>query len=302
MAMQRSQFPKSLQEGLNAIFGLNYRKFPEEWRKVFDLKTSTKAFEEQTLRAGFGAAPIKAEGAAIAEDAGAESWTARYTHSTVAMKFALTKEALEDNLYESLGAQYAAELARALQETKELLAANVLNNATSATHLGGDGVALLSTAHPLWGGGTFSNKLAVDADLSESSLEDLLVQISNAVNERNLPIPINPTRLIIGTGNIFTATRLLRSMQRTGTPDNDINALKSLGIFSEDPHVMRRLTDTDAWYIKTDAPLGLQLFERVKTQKSTYDDEVTGNYIMSARTRFSVGWTDPRGVYGSVGA
>lgn len=302
MAMQRSHFPKSLQEGLNAIFGLNYRKFPEEWRKVFDAKTSRKAFEEQVLRSGLGAAPIKSEGAAIDEDSGAEAWTARYTHVTVEMRFALTQEALEDNLYDALGAQYAGELARAILESKELISANVLNNGFSASYPIGDTKAMLATDHPLYGGGTFSNKLAVAANLSESALEDILTQIANAVNERSLPIPINPVRLIIGTGNIFTATRILRSMQRVGTPDNDINAIKSLGIFSEDPHVLRRLTNTNAWFVKTDAPLGLQMFERIKLEKRTFEEEVTGNYVMSARSRFSPGITDPRGIYGSEGA
>lgn len=303
MAMQRTNFPKELQEGLNAVFGMNYKKFPEEWRKVFDLKSSGKAFEEQTLRAGFGAAPIVAEGAATPEDEGAESWTARYTHVKVAMQFALTEEAREDGLYDDLGTAYAAELARAVQETKEVLCANVLNNGFDTNFPIGDGAAMMSAAHPLYEGANQSNILATPANLSESSLEDLLVQISNAVNDRGLPVPINPVRLIIGTGNIFNATRLLRSMQRTSTPDNDINAVKSLGIFSEDPHVVRRLTNAAAWFIKTDAMYGLQLFQHKSgVKRKTWEDETTGNYIMRVRERYVPGVTDWRGIYGSSGS
>lgn len=300
MAMQRASFPKSLEEGLNAVWMASEQLYPLDWPKIFEAKTSNKAFEEQVLRAGFGVAPIKSEGAAIAEDAGGEFWTSRFTHVTVALKFALTQEALEDNLYKDLGATYTQELMRAMRETEEIIAANVLNNATSTTM--GDGTYLLSTAHPLWGGGTYSNKLATPADLSESALEDLLIQIRNAVNDRNLPIALNPTKLIHGNANVFNAIRILRSVQRVGTTDNDINAIKQLGIFNSDPVTIRRMTDTDMWFIQTDAPMGLQFFTRKALEKGGQEDFNTGNFEYKARKRFSAGATNPRCVFGSEGA
>lgn len=300
MPMQRAQFPKSLEPGLNAVWMASERDFPEEWPSIFERKTSNKAFEEQVLRAGFGVAPIKSEGTAIAEDEGGEGWTQRYLNVTVALKFALTQEALEDNLYKDLGAQYTRELQRALKETKEIMAANVFNNAFSVNQ--GDGTTLLSAAHPLWGGGTSSNKLGTPADFAESSLEDVLIQVRNCVNDRNLPTAVNPKKLIVGNSNYFQAVRLLRSMQRLGTPNNDINAIKSLGIFGNDPVTLRRLTDLDAWFVQTDAPMGLQLFNRVALQKGGQEDFNTGNYEYKARERYSVGCTNWRALFGSEGA
>lgn len=303
MAMQRVNFPKELQEGLHAVFGMHYNKYPDEWRKVFDVQSTSKAFEEQTLRAGFGAAPIVPEGSATPEDEGAESWTARYTVVKVAMQFALTEEALEDGVYDNLGKAYSAELARAVKETKEILCADELNNGFDPAFPIGDGAAMMSAAHPLYDGPNQSNILAIPANLSESSLEDILIQINDTVNDRGLPVSINPVRLIIGTGNIFNATRILRSMQRVGTSDNDTNAIKALGIFQEDPHVMRRLTNTKAWFVKTDAMYGLQLFQHTSgLKRKTWVDETTGNFIMRARERYSPGITDWRGVFGSQGS
>lgn len=300
MPMNRASFPKSLEAGLNAVWMASEKMYPLDWPKIFEEKTSNKAFEEQVLRAGLGVAPIKSEGAAFAEDEGGEFWTARYLHVTVGLMFTLTQEALEDNLYADLGSTYTKELMRAMREAEEIMAANVFNNATS-TNLG-DGVPLLSTSHPLWGGGTYSNKLATAADLSESSLEDSLIQIRNAVNDRGLPIPLNPTAMIHGNSNVFNAVRILRSMQRVGTSDNDINAIKQLGVFQQDPITLRRLTDTDAWFVQTDAMMGMQFFTRKALTKGGEEDFRTGNYCYKARKRFSVGVTNPRAVFGSEGA
>lgn len=302
MAMMRAQFPKSLRPGLNAVFGLTYNQYPQEWAKVFDTKQSRKAYEEQVLRVGFSSAPIKPEGQAFDEDSGAESWTARYVHVTVALKFALTEESLEDNLYEDLGQQYSKALARAMLETKEIVCANVLNNGFSASYLIGDGKALLASDHPLWYGGTLSNILATPADISESALEDLLTQIRTAVDDRGVPIMLKPMRLIIPPQLIYTAQRLLKSTLRTGTPDNDINAINSLGIFGEPAHVITRLTDSNAWFIKTDCDLGLQYFQRTAIQRRQFQDDDNGNYTYVARERFSAGATNPRGIFGSSGA
>lgn len=299
MAMQRASFPRSLEAGLNAVWMASELDYPSEYPQIFEMKTASKAVEEQVLRGGFGAAPIKPEGAAISEDEGIEGWSQRYVMITVALKFALTQEALEDNLYKDLGAQYTKELLRAMMETEEILAANVLNNSVT-TNLG-DGVPLLSTAHPLLFGGTTSNKLATPADFSESSLEDLLIQIRDCVNNRNLPCPINPKKLIVGNANYFQAIRILRSVQRVGTPDNDINAVRAVGLFGNDPVTLRRLTDTDAWYIQTDASMGLQFFTRQALQKGGQEDFNTGNWEYKARKRFACGVSNWRALYGSEG-
>ena len=301
MPMQRANFPKSLEAGLNAVWMSNERNFPEEWPRIFERKKSNKAVEEQVLRAGLGAGQIKSEGATIAEDMGGESWTQRYLNITVALMFSLTQEALEDNLYMDLGRQYMIDLQRAMKETKEIMAANVFNNAFSTSYPIGDGAALLSTSHPLWGGGTSSNKLATPADFSESALEDLLIQIRNCVDDRNLPTPINPKQLVVGNSNYFQAIRILRSMQRVGTTDNDINAIKSVGIFGNDPVVLRRLTDTDAWFVQTDASMGLQYFQRIALQKGGQEDFKTGNWEQKARERWSIGCTNWRALFGSEG-
>lgn len=300
MPMNRASFPRELEQGLNAVWDAGEKEFPTEYTRIYETKTATKAVEEQVLRGGFGAAPIKPEGAAIAEDAGKEGWSNRFVMVTAALKFALTQEALEDNLYTSLGTAYTKELMKAMKETKEIMAANVLNNATS-TNLS-DGVPLLSTAHPLLFGGTTSNKLATPADFSESALEAILIQIRDAVNDRNLPCAINPTKLIVGNSNYFEAIRILRSVQRVGTPDNDVNAVKSVGIFGNEPVTLRRLTDTDAWFVQTDASYGLQLFQRVPLSKGSWEDQNTGNYEYKARERYQVGITNFRAIFGSEGA
>lgn len=300
MPMIRASFPRSLEAGLNAVWEAEERDFPKEYNRIFETKTAQKAVEEQVLRGGFGAAPITPEGSSIAEDAGKEGWSSRFVMFTVALKFALTQEALEDNLYADLGQTYTRALMRAMAETKEILCANVLNNATS-TNLS-DGVPLLSTAHPMLFGGTTSNKLATPADFSESSLEDLLIQIRNCPNDRNQPCAINPTKLIVGNANYFEAIRILRSVQRTGTPDNDINAVKSVGIFGNEPVTLRRLTDTDAWFVQTDASFGLQLLQRKALSKGSWEDQNTGNMEYKARERYAVGLTNWRNIWGSEGA
>jgi hypothetical protein len=300
--MNRASFPKDLEEGLNAHFGLEYREHPAEYTGVFDTSTSSKAFEEDVLMSGFGPAPIKGEGEAFSEDEARQGWTARYNHTTVGMKFAITQEAVEDNLYHQLGARYARALARSMRETKEVIAANILNRAFSGSYLGGDGKALLATDHPLLFGGTLSNKLATAADLSESSLEDLAIMIRTLVDDRSLPMAAKATRLIIPPQLMFEAARLVRSTYRPATGDNDINAIRSLGILGEDPHVVTRLTDTDAFFIKTDVMDGLKHFQRVNLQRGQEDDFNTGNAMYKARERYSFGWSDPRGLVGSEGA
>lgn len=302
MAMNRASFPKDLEEGLNAHFGMEYREFPEEYSKVFDTFSSDKAWEEDVLMSGFGPAPIKGEGEAFAEDEARQGWTARYNHVTVGMKFAITQEALEDNLYMQIGAKYARALARSVKETVEVMSANILNRAFSSSYLGGDGKELLATDHPLLYGGTFSNELATPADLSESALEDIFIQIRTAVDDRNLPIALKPKRLIIPPQLVYEAARLLRSVQRPGTGDNDINAIKALGVIGEDVQVVTRLTDTDAWFVKTDAMDGLKFFDRVGLQRGMDEDFNTGNAVYKVRRRFSVGWSDPRSLFGSAGA
>lgn len=302
MAMNRASFPKDLEEGLNAHFGQEYREYPEEYTGVFDTFTSTKAWEEDVLMTGFGPAPIKGEGEAFQEDEARQGWTARYNHITVGMKFSMTQEALEDNLYFQLGSRYARALARAMRETKEVLGANVLNRGFSGSYLGGDGKALLATDHPLLYGGTFSNKLAVAADISESSLEDAAIMVRTLVDDRGLPIAAKAKRLIIPPQLMFETTRLLRSTHRTGTGDNDINAIQSMGILGGEPQIVTRLTDPDAWFIKTDVMDGLKYFSRVGLQRGTEEDFSTGNMMYKARERYSFGWSDPRGIVGSEGA
>ena len=302
MAMNRASFPKDLEEGLNAHFGLEYREYPDEYTKVFDTFTSNKAFEEDVLTAGFGPAPIKAEGAAFAEDDARQGWSARYNHVTIGLKFAITQEALEDNLYMQLGARYARALARAIKETVEVMAANVLNRSTDSSYTGGDGKVLLATDHPLLGGGSGSNKLSVAADLSESALEDIFIQIRTAVDDRGLPIALKPKRLVIPPHLTYVAARLLRSIQRPGTNENDINAIRALGVIGEDVQVVTRLTDADRWFVKTDAMDGLKYFERVGLQRGMDEDFNTGNAVYKARRRCSFGWSDWRAVYGSEGA
>lgn len=300
--MNRSTFPADLQEGLNAHFGMAYKELPEEWRSVFNVETSKKAFEEDVLTIGLGIAPVKGEGESVAYDAGGQGWTARYTHETIALAFAITEEAIEDNLYETLGPKYARSLARSLKQTKEIKAAAVFNNGFDSNFVGGDGVALFSASHPLHAGGTASNLLSTPADLSESSLEDLLIQIRKAKDDRNIPIALNVKNLVVPPELQYAAVRLLRTPSRTGTADNDVNAIKSLGIFASDPVVLTRLTDADAWFVTTDCPDGLKLMQRTSVQRGMETDFNSGNARYKVRERYSIGFTDWRAVYGSAGS
>lgn len=302
MALNRADFRKQLQEGLNTVFGMAYKSYAEEWRGIFKIETSRKAFEEDVLMAGFGAAPVKGEGAGIEYDEGAESYVARYNHETIALAFAITEEAEEDGLYGALGAKYAKALARSLQHTKEVKGANILNNGFSASFLGGDGVSLFSTAHPLWGGGTQSNKLATPADLSEAAIEEAMIQIADWVDERGIPIAVMAECLVIPTDLMFIAERILKSSGRPGTADNDLNALKSKGAFPKGVKINHRLTDPDAWFIITDCPDGLKHFVRKKVSRGVEGDFETGNMRYKARERYSFGWSDYRGGFASEGA
>ena len=302
MAMNRAQFRKELQLGLNATFGLAYKEHPEEWKDIFDIETSQKAYEEDVLMVGFGAAQVKSEGGGIAYDSGYEGWVSRYHHFTIALAFAITKEAEEDGLYGSLGKKYSRALARSMQYTKEIYGANVLNNGFSSSFVGGDGVALFSTAHPLAGGGTFANKLSIDADLSETSLEDSLIAIDGFVDDRGIPIKATAKKLIIPRQLRYTAIRLMESMGRTGTPDNDINALKKDGALPGGFAVNHYLTDPDQFTIKTDVTDGLKHFSRKSIERGLEGDFETDNMRYKARERYSFGWTDPRGAFASQGA
>lgn len=300
--MNRATFAKDLEEGLNAHFGMEYNQHPDEYRGCFETENSQRAFEEDVLEVGFGAAQEKAEGGQVAYDEGGQGWTARYTHKTIALAFSITEEAIEDNRYQRLGPKYARALARAMKHAKEIYAAAIFNNATSASHLGGDGVALLSTSHPLWGGGTFSNTLATPADLSESSLEDILIQIRKAVDDRNVPLAMRARKLVIPPDLMFVAERILKTRNRPGTADNDINAIRSLNMIGSMPEVVTRISDADSWFVGTDCPDGLKYMNRISLQRKMEGEFETGNLRYKTRERYSFGWTDPRGVYGSMGA
>tara|TARA_R110002124_G_scaffold261764_1_gene427694 strand:+ start:3693 stop:4592 length:900 start_codon:yes stop_codon:yes gene_type:complete len=299
MAMNRAAFAKMLEPGLNTLFGLEYSQYPAEYTAVFESNTSQKAFEEDVLLAGFGNAPTKSEGSAVSYDAASQQWTARYQHETVALAFSITEEAEEDGQYGSIASRYTKALARSMASTKELKAANVLNLATSTT--GGDGVSLLNTAHPTQHGNQ-SNTLATAADLSETSLESVLIQISDMKDDRGLRIAAMGTQLVIPTSYVFAAERLLESQLRTGTADNDINAIKSGGYLPKGSHVMRRLTDNDQWFVTTDVPDGLKMFQRSPMKKGMEGDFETGNVRYKVRERYSFGFTDWRGIFGSEGA
>ena len=302
MAMNRAQFAKMLEPGLNTLFGLEYDSYPAEYEAVFESNTSQKAFEEDVLLTGFAAAPTKDEGAAITYDTASQQWTARYQHETIALAFSITEEAEEDGQYGSIASRYTKALARSMSSTKEIKAANVLNNATSAgVYAGGDGVALLSTSHPTTNGNQ-SNTLSTAADLSETSLESILIQIADMKDDRGLRIAAQGTMLVIPTAYTFTAERLLESQLRTGTADNDINAIRSGGYLPQGYHVMRRLTDSDAFFVTTDVPDGLKMFQRSPMKKGMEGDFETGNVRYKVRERYSFGFTDWRGIFGTEGA
>lgn len=302
MAISRAQLLKELLPGLNALFGLEYAKYGEEHKEIFETETSERSFEEETKLSGFTAAPVKNEGAAIAYDNGQEAWTARYNHETIAQGFSLTEEAIEDNLYDSLSGRYTKALARSMAYTKQVKAANILNNGFTSGYNGGDGVTLFSTAHPLVSGGTNSNRPSTNADLNETSLENAVIQIAGWTDERGLLIAAKPVKLVVPPALMFVATRLLETELRVGTADNDINAIKNNGSIPGGYTVNHYLTDTNGWYLTTDVPNGMKHFVRVPLQNSMDGDFDTGNVRYKSRERYSFGWSDPLGMFGSPGA
>jgi hypothetical protein len=302
MAVSRAQLLKELLPGLNGLFGLEYARYDAEHKEIYVTETSERSFEEETKLAGFSAAPVKNEGSAIAYDNAQEAFTARYNHETIALGFAITEEAMEDNLYDSLSARYTKGLARAMAYTKQVKAAAVLNNGFNSAYTGGDGVSLFSTAHPLVNGGTNSNRPTTAADLNETSLEAAVIQIALWTDEKGLLIAAKPKKLIIPTNLMFVATRLLETSLRVGTTDNDINALKNNGSIPEGYTVNHYLTDTNGWFLTTDVPDGLKHFERVALDTKMDGDFDTGNVRYKARERYSFGWSDPLGIYGSPGS
>lgn len=302
MAISRAQLLKELLPGLNAIFGLQYATYNEEHKEIYETETSERSFEEEQKLSGFSAAPVKNEGSAIAYDNAQEAWTARYNHETIALGFSLTEEAIEDNLYDSLSARYTKGLARAMAYTKQVKAAAVLNNGFTAGVNGGDGVPLFSNGHPLVSGGTNSNVPSTPADLNETSLEAAVIQISLWTDERGLLIAAKPKKLIVPTSLQFVATRLLDTELRVGTNDNDINAIKNNGSIAGGYTVNHFLTDTNAWFLTTDVPNGMKHFVRVPLSNSMDGDFDTGNVRYKSRERYSFGYSDPLGMYGSAGA
>jgi hypothetical protein len=302
MAISRAQLLKELLPGLNALFGLEYARYGEEHKEIYEIETSERSFEEETKLSGFSAAPVKNEGSAIAYDNAQEAFTARYNHETIALGFAITEEAVEDNLYDSLSARYTKGLARAMAYTKQVKAAATLNNGFSAAYTGGDGVALFSTAHPLVNGGTNANTPATQADLNETSLEAAVIGIAAWTDERGLLIAAKPRKLIIPPALMFVATRLLETELRVGTNNNDINAIKNNGSIPEGYTVNHYLTDTNAWFLTTDVPNGLKMFVRTPLANSMDGDFDTGNVRYKARERYSFGFSDPLGIFGSSGS
>jgi len=302
MAISRAQLLKELLPGLNALFGLEYKKYGEEHKEIFEQETSERSFEEETKLSGFSAAPVKNEGSAMAYDNAQEAWTARYVHETIAMGFSLTEEAIEDNLYDSLSSRYTKALARAMAYTKQVKAANILNQAFSGGPTYGDGQVLCSTAHPLVSGGTNSNRPTTGADLNETSLEAAVIQIAGWTDERSLLIAAKPRKLVVPPSLQFVAERLLKTELRVSTADNDINALKSMGSIPEGYTVNHYLTDTNAWFLMTDVPNGLKHFVRSPMQTGMDADFDTGNSRYKARERYSFGVSDPLGIFGSPGS
>jgi hypothetical protein len=302
MAISRAQLLKELLPGLNALFGLEYARYGEEHKEIYETETSERSFEEETKLSGFSAAPVKNEGSAIRYDNAQEAWTARYNHETIALGFSLTEEAIEDNLYDSLSARYTKALARAMSYTKQVKAANVLNNGFSNAYTGGDGVSLFNTAHPLVSGGTNGNTPSTAADLNETSLENAVIQIAAWTDERGLLIAAKPKKLIVPPALQFVATRLLETELRVGTTDNDVNALKNNGSIPEGYTINHFLTDSNGWYLTTDVPNGMKHFVRSPLANSMDGDFDTGNVRYKSRERYSFGWSDPLGMYGSPGA
>jgi len=299
MAISRSQLVKELEPGLNALFGLEYKRYENQHAEIYTTETSDRAFEEEVMLAGFASAPTKQEGAGVVFDQAQETFTARYNHETIALAFSITEEAIEDNLYDRLAARYTRALARSMANTKQVKAANVLNNAQNASFTGGDGVTLINSAHPLATGGTFSNVLATAADLNETSLEQSLIDIQAFVDERGLKIAAQGVKMIIPKELQFTAERLMKSPQRVGTADNDINAIASMGMVPQGYRVNNFLTDTDAFFLLTDVPNGLKMFVRSPIKTAMEGDFDTGNVRFKARERYSFGFSDPRCIFGN---
>lgn len=302
MAISRAQLLKELLPGLNALFGMEYARYGEEHKEIYETETSERSFEEETKLSGFSAAPVKAEGTAISYDNAQEAWTARYNHETIALGFSITEEAVEDNLYDSLSSRYTKALARAMAYTKQVKGATVLNNGFSSSYTGGDGVALFSTAHPLVSGGTNPNRPTTDVDLNETSLEAAVIQIAAWTDERGLLIAAKPRKMVIPPALMFVAKRLLDTELRVGTTNNDINAIKALGSIPEGCTVNHFLTDTNAWFLTTDVPNGMKHFVRVPLQNGMDGDFDTGNVRYKARERYSFGWSDPLGMWGTSGS
>ena len=299
MAISRSQLVKELEPGLNALFGLEYNRYENQHAEIFVTETSDRAFEEEVMLSGFASAPTKQEGAGVVFDTAGETFTARYNHETIALAFSITEEAIEDNLYDRLAARYTRALARSMSNTKQVKAANVLNQAQFTAVTGGDGVPLISSSHPLATGGTFSNVLSVAADLNETSLEQSLIDIASFVDERGLRIASQGRKMIIPKELQFTAERLMKSPQRTATADNDINAIASMGMVPEGYSVNNFLTDTDSFFLLTDVPNGLKHFVRSPIKTAIEGDFDTGNVRFKARERYSFGFSDPRCIFGN---
>ena len=302
MAINRAQLVKELEPGLNALFGLEYDRYENEHTEIFDTENSDRAFEEEVMLSGFGQAPVKGEGSSVTYDTAQETFTARYSHETVALAFALTEEAIEDNLYDSLSSRYTKALARSMATTKQVKAANVLNNGFSTSFPGGDGKPLMATDHPTLSGGDQSNEPSTAADLNETSLENAMIDISQFVDERGIKVNVQARKLIIPPQLQFVAERVLKTPGRVGTSDNDINAMKQMGMLPDGYTVNHYLTDTDAFFIKTDAPNGLKHFVRSPMSTGMEGDFETGNVRYKARERYSFGFSDWRGIYGSPGA
>jgi hypothetical protein len=301
MAISRAQLLKELLPGLNALFGMEYSRYGEEHKEIYESETSERSFEEETKLSGFSAAPVKNEGSAIAYDNAQEAWSTRYTHETIALGFSITEEAIEDNLYDSLSSRYTKSLARAMAYTKQVKAAAVLNNGFSSSYPGGDGVSLFNASHPLISGGVNSNTPSTQVDLNETSLEAAVIQIAAWTDERGLLIAAKPKKMVVPPNLMFVAKRLLDTELRVSTADNDINAIKQMGAIPEGYTVNHFLTDTNAWFLTTDVPNGMKHFVRTPLSNSMDGDFDTGNVRYKARERYSFGWSDPLGMWGSSG-
>ena len=302
MAISRSQLVKELEPGLNALFGMEHARYDNEWKEIFATENSDRAFEEEVELSGFGNAKVKDEGESVEFDDAQEAFTSRYTHETIALAFSITEEAVEDNLYDSLSSRYTKALARSMANAKEVKGANVLNRAFNSSYTGGDGLELCSTAHLTVGGGTYKNELSTAADLNETSLEQAMIDVAGFIDNRGLKVAVKARKMIIPVNLQFIAERLLKTDLRVGTSDNDINASKSMNVVPEGYTINHYLSDTDAFFIITDAPNGLKYFNRAPVKTSMEGDFNTGNVKYKARERYSFGWSDPRGIFGSPGA